>query len=68
MKKRTNDYRLRKLFGPAFNGRFNSILQRLIGMGLVKRSIDGQLEINEIAANEVARLLEQNEFLQFHRN
>ncbi|MEL7021261.1 MAG: ATP-binding protein, partial [Bacteroidota bacterium] len=64
MKKRTNDYRLRKLFGPSFNTRFNSILQRLIGMGIVKRSVDGQIEINEIAANEIARLLDKHDFLQ----
>lgn len=66
MKKRTNDYRLRKLFGPAFKDRFNGILQRLIGMGLINRHIDGWLEVNEVAANEVAQLLEKHDFLQFH--
>lgn len=66
MKKRTNEYRLRKLFGPAFKVRFSNILQRLISMGLVNRHIDGWLEINEAAANEVAQLLDQHDFLQFN--
>ena len=56
--KRTTDYRLSKLFGPDWR-QYSGILQRLINVGLVKRNLDNWLEINEVAANSLARLLER---------
>ncbi len=64
--KRTNEYRLRKTFGVAFKEKYASIVQRLIGVGLLKRDADGWLEVNEIAANQVALLLHDQEYLQFY--
>lgn len=66
MEKRTNDRHLRKLFGPAFKEKYRSNLQRLINIGLIDRHIDGWLEINEVAANELGRLLEQKQYLKFY--
>jgi hypothetical protein len=66
LEKRTNEYRLRKLFGPAFSDRYRSILQRLFSTGLVIRQLDGWVELNEAAVNEVGRLLDKKGFLKFY--
>jgi hypothetical protein len=65
MEKRTNEYRLRKLFGQPFNDKYRNIVQRLISVGLLNRHIDNQLEINEIVVNEVGRLLAEEGYLIF---
>ncbi len=64
LEKRTNEYRLRKLMGPAFQSHYRSVLQRLQRVGLVTRHNDGWLEIPESVVNEVARLLKRNEYLK----
>ena len=65
MEKRTNEYRLRKIFGPAFQNKYSSMVKRLIGMGLLSRNVDGSLEITDVAVNDVGRLLERYGFLKF---
>lgn len=65
MEKRTNEYRLRKLFGQPFNDKYRNIVQRLISIGLLSRHIDSQLEINELVVNEVGRLLAEEDYLIF---
>lgn len=65
MEKRTNEYRLRKLFGQPFNDKYRNIVQRLISVGLLNRHIDNQLEVNEIVVNEVGRLLAEEGYLIF---
>ena len=67
LEKRTRDYRLRKLFGPAYQERYASILQRLIRIGLVSRNPDGTLEITESVVNEVGRLLEAESYINYSR-
>lgn len=67
MEKRTNEYRLRKLFGSPFKEKYQHLIQRLISVGLLTRHLDGWLEINELAANEVGKLLERKQYLKFHR-
>ena len=67
LEKRTNEYRLRKLFGPAFTDKYRSLLQRLFSTGLLTRQLDGWIELNEVAVNEVGRQLDQYNFLQFYR-
>jgi len=57
--KRSNEYRLRKLFGPAFKRTFSSTVQRLISVGILVRRMDGWLEINEYVSNELSALLEK---------
>lgn len=65
--KKTNEYRLRKLFGPAFSDKYRGVLQRLISIGLLRRAADDWLEITESAANDVGRLLEKKQYLKFQR-
>lgn len=65
MEKRTNEYRLRKLFGKAFEEKYKNIVQRLISVGLLVRHIDNYLEINELVVNEVGRLLEEEKYIAF---
>ena len=67
MEKRTNEYRLRKLFGAPFKDKYQSMIQRLISVGLLTRHLDGWLEINELAVNEVAQLLDQEKYITFNR-
>ena len=67
LSKKTNEYRLRKLFGPSFLDRYRSVLQRLISVGLLHRSADGWLEINEWAVNDLGRLLEPKRYLKYQR-
>jgi len=61
--KRTNEYRLRRLFGMPFKEKYSSILQRLLSMGILKRGLDGMLEINELIANDLGRLLVRKKYL-----
>ncbi len=67
IEKRTNEYRLRRIFGPAFTDKYAPILQRLIGIGLLRRQLDGWLEINEVLVNELGHLLEDKGYLKYHR-
>lgn len=60
--KKTNEYRLRKQFGPAFR-EYGGVLQRLISVGLVERTNDGWLRIAPVAANDLARRLHRAEYL-----
>ena len=65
MDKRTTEYRLRKMFGPAFTTKYANILKRLLRVGILSRQLDGSLELNEVAANETARLLARKNYLKF---
>ena len=65
MEKRTNEYRLRKIFGPAFQNKYSSMVKRLIGIGLLSRQVDGSLEVTDVAVNNVGRLLGRNGYLKF---
>lgn len=67
MEKRTNEYRLRKLFGSPFQKKFNFIIQRLISIGILTRHIDGWLEVNELVVNEVGKMLEEKNYLKFYQ-
>ena len=66
MEKRTSEYRLRKIFGPAFTEKYASILKRLLSVGILSRQLDGWLELNEVAANETGRLLGRKSILKFN--
>lgn len=67
MKKRSNEYRLRKLFGEPFKNKYDGVLQRMINIGLLTRHLDGWLEVNEVAVNEVGRLLDAHKYLKFEK-
>ena len=63
LEKRTNEYRLRKRFGPAFNPRYAEALLRLLGVGLIQRHLDGWLEIDEVAVNSITRQLRAKQYI-----
>ena len=62
LERRTNEYRLRKRFGPAFQERYAPLLQRLLSVGLVQRQLDNWLIINEAAVNDVIHLLRNKNY------
>lgn len=59
----TNEYDLRRRFGPAFDREFRPVLQRLIGLDILQRHRTGTLAINSVVSNEIARLLERDGYL-----
>ncbi len=63
LERRTNDYHLRKLFGPSYDQRYRSVLQRMLRVGLLIRSNDGWLSIRESVVTDVGRALENNGYL-----
>jgi len=65
LERRTNEYRLRQRFGPAFNPRYSGALRRLISIGIIQRQLDNWLELNESAVNDLTYLLEQKQYLNF---
>ena len=64
LEKRTNEYQLRKRFGPAFKTKYAEVLKRLISLGLLNRGIGGWLEISPVAVNEINRILKQKNFVK----
>jgi hypothetical protein len=63
LERRTSDYQLRKLFGPSYDQRYRSVLQRMLRVGLITRSNDGWLSIRESVVTDVGRALENNGYL-----
>ena len=61
--RRTNEYRLRKMFGPPFKEKYKYLVQRLISTGLFQRKIDGWLEVNDLVVNDVGKQLEKEHYL-----
>jgi hypothetical protein len=57
LQKKTDEYRLRRQFGPAFQDRYAHLVRRLLAVGLLERLPDGALEVRESAVNAVADLL-----------
>ena len=65
MERKTNEYQLRKLFGPAFKETYKVILHRLLNLGILKRE-GSWLEINPFLVNDIGEFLEQKNIIQFH--
>ncbi|MEM0992781.1 MAG: hypothetical protein AAF847_04580 [Bacteroidota bacterium] len=65
MAKKTNEYRLRKLFGTPFNEKYSGILQRLLNVGILRRDLSGWLEINEYIVNDLGKLLDRRRYISF---
>lgn len=68
MQKRTNEYRLRKLFGKPFSENYSGLLQRLLNVGILTRDATGWLEINEFIVNEIGKLLDRNKYISFYQS
>lgn len=56
--KRTNEYQLRKIFGPPFKTKYGNLLNQLMSVGLIQRQVDGWLEVNELVVNDLSRMME----------
>lgn len=67
LQKRSQEYHLRKYFGPAFPDKYAPVLKRLISVGILERQLDHSLEINKLVVNELGTLLEYHEHLQYQR-
>jgi len=64
MSKKTHEYQLRKNLGPSFQTKYQRLIQRLINLGVLMRSIDGQLEVNEALVAEVSDFLAKSKYIQ----
>ena len=62
----SNEYDLRRRFGPAFDKQFRPVVQRLVGLEVLQRHRSGTLAVNPVISNEVALLLQRRGFLQAH--
>lgn len=64
----TNEYQLRKQFGPVFREKFQPLIQRMLNLGILLRKPTGALEINPALVTDVEALLEQKGFVTgYHR-
>lgn len=59
----TNEYHLRKQFGPLFRVRFQPLVQRMLNLGILMRNPSGALEINPALVTDVEILLERKDFV-----
>lgn len=66
LERRTNEYRLRKLFGPSFKDKYSYITKRLVMAGVLVRHLDGMLEVNELLVNQLGKNMERKNYLQFY--
>ncbi len=65
IERRTNEYCLLKHLGPSFKTTYRPILQRALNLGILQRNMNGWLEINPMIVNEVGRLLDEQQYLEF---
>ncbi|MEM6771815.1 MAG: hypothetical protein AAF597_14625, partial [Bacteroidota bacterium] len=64
----TNEYQLRKQFGPLFRDIFQPLIQRMLHLGILLRKPTGALEINPALVTDVEALLERKGYVTgYHR-
>jgi hypothetical protein len=57
--KRANEYLIRQLLGAsAFENRYATVIRRLINVGILKRQLDGFIEIETTLVNDLKQMLE----------
>jgi hypothetical protein len=57
--KRANEYLIRQLLGAnAFDMRYATVIRRLINIGVLKRQLDGFIEIETTVVNDLKQMLE----------
>jgi hypothetical protein len=57
--KRANEYLIRQLLGAsAFENRYATVIRRLINVGILKRQLDGFIEIEMTIVNDLKQMLE----------
>jgi hypothetical protein len=57
--RRTNEYNLRQLFGPAFKTRYATVIRRLLNTGILARQLDGYIEVNHLIVNDLKKILQK---------
>lgn len=63
----TNEFQLRRMFGPAFSNRYAPVVRRLLGIGVLQRGIDGRLEIHPALVNRLGQILEGQGYLKYNQ-
>lgn len=63
MYRKINEYQLNKLMGRGFNERYRPIIKRFSQMGLLKRKVDGRLNIHSLLVNDIAKQLDNEQWL-----
>lgn len=57
--RRTNEYNLRQLFGPAFGLRYATVIRRLLNTGILTRQLDNYIEVNHLIVNDLKKILQK---------
>lgn len=65
MQRQTNEFRLRKTFGPSFQRKYLPIVRRMIGTGILARDLGGGLELDPVVVNKVGELLHVGKFIHY---
>ncbi len=63
--RKANELQLRHIFGPAFSNRYAPVVRRLLGVGILRREINGSLEINPVLVNRLGQILESQGYLKY---
>lgn len=61
----SSEFQLRHIFGPAFSSRYAPVVRRLLGVGVLRREINGRLEINPVLVNRLGQILEKQGYLKY---
>ncbi|MFT6807195.1 MAG: hypothetical protein ACJA01_000414 [Saprospiraceae bacterium] len=64
----TNEYELNKQFGPSFKKKYNILIHRLLGVGVLTRREDGRLQIASAVVNSLTRLLAKHRHISIDKN
>ena len=67
MNKYSNEYELNKSLGSSFQEKYKFIIRRLLSLGLLQRNTTDHLEANPFLVNELARQLQQDNYLKTQR-
>jgi len=63
----TNEFQLRRMFGPAFSNRYAPVVRRLLGVGVLQRGIDQRLQIHPALVNRLGQILEGQGYLKYNQ-
>lgn len=67
MQRRTSEFQLRKLFGPAFPVRYAPLVRRMFSIGVLTRGLDGWLEVNPILVHDLGLALGSDRYIHYTR-
>ena len=64
----TNEYQLRKQFGPVFRDVFQPLIQRMLNLGILLREPIGTLEINPAIVTDIEAVLARKGFVRSYQH